>query len=321
MSPDKNPEYDLPVFQYEKQQAKYYRRAEKLQDAVDGAPDPEAFIHGQTHDLIAKVDKANPFMNESVVMSGYGITNTYVDGERVDEDEGTELTELWGVHQGVTFVLDETRQPVKWRVMQMIGTYQEVVEDEDGDPIIKASWAHMDMDATVTPAAEIESAFTDRRSMNVVTLGERLQRAEDYSAAMKRLLNDPAFQSLSHKRQQALLLERAEAADNDTQLRDVFTAISVRYCLVLGEGRKKGKFIERVNLDKRVEGVLLGLVSVETLLDHKQRIRRRKDIILKAAGLCLVLDPNEETREEYELKDHQPMYIPLVKVKNLALRD
>src|SRR5690606_14828778 len=58
-------------------------------------------------------------------------------------------------------------------------------------------------------------------------------------------------------------------------------------------------------------GKCLGFGSVEQLGLQDKAIRRSSDMLSSQAGLCLIMDPDEGTRETLALGDKQVVYIPL----------
>jgi hypothetical protein len=165
---------------------------------------------------------------------------------------------------------------------------------------------------------EVDGAFGEYPGAKAVK--KNIRKAEEFSAEIRTMLFSAEFQKLSAKKQKALLAARVEEADSATKLRDIGARIGAEYGLVVGEATKKGTAINRIDFTEPVDGIMLGVVSIESIAAMRKKIKKASDIILKAGGLCLAIDPSMRIREEHGLDVTQLVYIPVVEISGLADR-
>jgi hypothetical protein len=159
-------------------------------------------------------------------------------------------------------------------------------------------------DATVLPIAEVERVYLEGM-FNVVSKG-----SEDLMAVYEA----PTFLSLEGQEQKDALwhfMKKVEQKANALhQLVDVPVRIVSDQVYVLMPGKDAHyEQIEMNGVDFSGEAKGLGILELRQL--PEQRITSRKDCVDPYAGLCIIVEPSQETIAGLQLCEYQRLWVPV----------
>jgi hypothetical protein len=139
-------------------------------------------------------------------------------------------------------------------------------------------------------------------------LDESIKSVKASSLTLTALLRSTAFRRINHQEQSREVAAFIEQAERDANLRGAEISAKVQYGYVSELGQYQYLFTVDVQ-DLVIGGVCLGVDTLESFT-LVQAIRKDANLIDKYAGICLILDPNADTRQRLNLKVEQVLYLP-----------
>ncbi|MBA3758489.1 hypothetical protein H0X10_02565 [Candidatus Saccharibacteria bacterium] len=285
-----------------------FQHARTLQDALHET-DNNSDATELRAEFIPVINEHYPYFQQSVYISGAGIFPA-------TDEEGSIVSEEWGysegcfgIHQGFVVLDVAPEGSYDYHVMQKIFV-QEIhsaslatVETE------QRIYKYFDLNSQVIPSIEMESILS---SYELQDDDPKLQLAmiNEYSKRFTRLLRSTEFRRLKHRQQKRVV---------DDILVGVNQQVGVRDLKFMGEpeygyapfmyGTQRG-FVALGLEEIIVGGSCLGIDSIESAFLRTKAIRKDNDMADKDAGLCMIVDPDYETRKSLYLTDCQVLYIP-----------
>jgi len=260
--------------------------------------------------VIRELDSMCPYLNQWVYFTGRGIFPKRDENGIVIEDVGGQSHGMLGISQGVE-VLRVTMQQGEEQYVVM---HQFMVDGTNTRPHIteatkSAVLCFVEPGSSILPVAQIDEIYNSEPEQKYEE--DVLQGVFSSSWQFSQLLRSKNFRRWTHKRQLETVSSFIEAAENIVQLRGKELLIDATYCYL---PVIKDNFIERELLlldDALIGGVCLGLESLERPALNKVPIRKIADITDKEAGLCMVIDPDFEIRQRFELNKDQLLFVPI----------
>lgn len=261
-------------------------------------------------EIINELNGFYPYIGQAVFMSGVGMHPVQ------DEETGRLTDEIWehrfaqgGIHHG--FYIDDYAEAdtMERQIMHQL-TIGEISEKIGKTLFQKQVLVSLfNLDSMVLPVNDIDRAFGIEDQVPDYEFEKRLDLMMGYSKKLTKIYKSTSFRRMNHEQQISLVREFLSEADRKTKLRDISVMVTAEYAYVplLTSGWQLIQFpVEELD----ISGTCIGLESTESVTMKEKAIRKDSDLIDKKAGLCLVIDPDDETREELRLRPDSILYLP-----------
>lgn len=257
---------------------------------------------------VTQIDELFPYFGRQVYMSGYGLHLT------LDEVTNLPSSENWqyidhceGTHNGFVVIpsIDSTGKTY-FQVMQqvLIGGQAKMLSNTVLQKLVYSEFLNLDSSCIVV--GEFNKLFYVDN--DAIELNEQLKSVSDSSKALELLLSSTSFRRMKRKRQEQEVTAIVERTEQHSKLRGAKLSALVEYGYI-NHGVKKIE-IEQLAMNSIIGGVCLGLESLDNLTLKNRAIRRDENLIDRGSGICLMLDPNTETRQELKIDDKKLLYLP-----------
>ncbi len=286
-----------------------YERLHLLQKVIDQAVDAdEDELFRFIDENLAEVNALYPYEGDHIMARGEGIfPQLDVEGNIIGQQRDNDNEGYFGTDMGFV-VTESTEKPqIMHKVLITVARHQPVDVVENVHRIFhlydpdKSSILHMrEMEESLGSAWLDEEQDTDNS----------LETMDNYSKEFIRLIGSTAFRRKKYEQQLKQIDDLLLQADIDTKLRDMEVTVTGNYGYAPHLSSERLEFSLLQLEDIEVTGTCLGLGTVETSALQSKAIRNNKDLLDKQAGLCLVVDPDEATREILKIAEGQILYIP-----------
>lgn len=267
-------------------------------------------LEALTEQAIREMDEAFPYINSAVLISGNRIRPVLDDVTKEPiSEEFTYGPGTLAKHLGFTVLSIEADDNTKQlRVMHVVfESYRESRLYSTVHQTLRY-YEYFDLDSVLIVPDELNRLFYGS-SEEEHDFEAQMSIVWDQSLEVNRILCSRSFRRLDISSQRKLL---------DELVAETESLVSIRGTEILAEGdygyanvlRKSMEIIPFNIGNVVIGGTCLGIESIESLTLRSRPIRKPSDLIDRYAGLCLVLDPNEETRHGLNLPEDQVFYLP-----------
>lgn len=306
---------------HEAQQTEYWRsNLDDIQSRLSDTNDAHQIQQIREEELPELLEEF-PYVGEAVFVMGPGVVPIINEEHQIVGQQWTENNETLGLHYGfdiVSMAVNGISSAVEHRVTHKIfisgGEYMsglDVVERQF------QVFAHQDCQKSAfLPLDKVNSLFYvfNDETIEKNPIGSRIDSLNNYSKQFIQMLGSTAFRRFTRQKQKRSVDEFLGTVEADLQLRQLEVDLEPSYVYVPYLTEMQGKpvrgFIPILTDKTIISGECLGVDSIETGRLHQKAIRSDQDLADKTAGLCLVVDPDPDTRAYYQLNANQTMYIP-----------
>jgi hypothetical protein len=301
--------YDNPEINQEQSMAFIaYQHARSWQTVFDELTD-----HSQAANLrkqaISELDAMFPYKGERVYMSGNGKYLT------LDPATNIPVKESWQyikgcecLHNGFAVLeTNESGSAVSYHVMQQVYTGFRRGKISDNVYQTLQFFDYFDLDSSCLVAKELDDIFYETDES--LTIDDQIGVVHSRSHLLDALIQSTAFRRMNRTKQQNQVANLISQAEQDVKIRGTSLLAEAEY----GYINFLGNYVHILPVDIRdsvIGGVCLGLESLESLALREKAIRRNANLVDKKAGICLVLDPDPDTRQGLLLEPEQLLYVP-----------
>lgn len=285
-----------------------FDRARMLQEALN-----ETQIHADAlalgSEFIPVIDGNFPYLFQKVHISGRGIFPV-TDEQGIIDSESWGLSEgSFGTHHGFVVLDIAPEGSYDFRVMQKI-LVQETLEYafttlETRHRIFN----YFELDSQILPHNEMESILSSHDSREEDSQNQ-LEIIDGFSKDFNKILRSTEFRRLKHRQQRRLVDDMLVSVNKYISIRDLQFMGEPEYGYAPFSGGSQRGFVALTLGDILIGGSCLGVDSIESALLASKAIRSDKDMADKYAGLCMVVDPDTDTRQALQLAESQVLYIP-----------
>lgn len=288
----------------------FYERVQFWQQQINQAnQDKKESLNTICHSAIRELDAICPYYDKYVFVRGTGLYPQFdPDGTPVSEEFVDSEGQI-GLHQGVDILTyeqdDQQRHALihKLQINQLqAGTLPNTILDT------RDVFAAFSMRSELMPIDEIEDAFISDTALDGEARGRILN---DYSRKLSSLFCSTAFRRLDRGRQIQKVERFISEAEAKVGIREKQFIGNPQYIYLPVANNETWAMVPWQSTDQVIEGTCLGLGTIEIGLLSGHAVRRDADLLDKHAGLCLIVQPTEETVSELKLQKQQPIYIPL----------
>jgi hypothetical protein len=275
---------------------------EQLDDPLRGHE-----ISGQG--VMDALDAMYPYRGEQVMVSGSGFHPIVDENGLWMDDEWGHRSGVEGLHEGF-FVSDiEEGDTVKRQIMHQIVTDGFIYRVGQTMRRREVVYSRFDLDALVLPINEMETVLGINDQAETAGLEERWAGLMAHSKELVRVYKSTAFRRLNHSKQIEKISSIIHEADKMANLRDKEVALTADYLFV--PNMNSIWTLRAPTIGKIVaSGLCIGIESIESLSMTYKRVCRDRDLVNKYAGACLVIDPDDETRDHLDLEPENILYVP-----------
>lgn len=286
-----------------------FEHARSLQASVNNAKSAEE-LKSLYKDNISEIDRKFPYFKHPVYISGRGLF-PYSNEEGEVQGEGWGYSNgISGIHEGFEIVetIDEENQP-DHAVVQRIYVGEFTYRALRTVSTTRNVYHFYDLDSQLFPLVEMEGIMGSHE-LSEYTPEECLNTIAWLSNDFVNLLRSTEFRRLKHKQQKRVFDEVLMTIDQHTKTRGLTFTGEPSFAYVPSFSEKHRFFMPLLLDDFVISGQCLGLDSLETAPLRNKALRKDKDMASKYAGLCIVIDPDTDTRQGLQLTDNQVLYIP-----------
>ncbi len=285
----------------------FYDSVVEFQHLLDTTP-PDDLTTELRSDIISELNEICPFAGEKVYFNGVAVLPAF-DTKGKWEADGTMRTTAMGSHNGVAIVPDPENPK---RPILMHQAHLKSVPSARGLTLINTAsyMAYFDMNSSITLVDELESAFISDESGVPCPASNWDSVLDAYTQDVDHLLRSTPFRRKNRPAQLRILGALVKAAEQETGLQHMPMRLLAGYgYTMLNQGKQKSLIpLSLGHLD--VEGACLGFLSIDYLQLRSKAIRKNADRPDELAGICLVIDPSKDTREDLDLASDAMLYIP-----------
>lgn len=290
----------FPVSKEKWRESLTFDLAQRWQDKIDSAADYELKVDYSVQAL-NDLSITFPYVGYEVYICGRGlhaVADRYSQKKFLD-DNWDPSTTSYGVHQGFV-ALPQGGKRIEIAQKVLIEHIAYMVGGKSKELNI---YTYHDLESKMLVADEIDEIYEGDQD---VPVAQKLKAAYRSSQQLKVLLATNEFLELNQEGQLQQLDLLVAQAEEETGLRDMSLVIDGLFCY--STGIKEGyHLITGIDISKQViSGTCLGVEAIENLL--LQYMTLAKD----SHGICLVIDPDEETRLKLGLKGQQLLYVPVI---------
>jgi hypothetical protein len=265
----------------------------------------------------SELEQLCPYYSAAVFISGLGlipdikkIENNEIYEVKYDYSEG-----LFGNHLGVDVSFVEDKRGHHWgqiKHMILMGSMM-----HRASPFVsetKNIFALFDLDAEILSLDAVEDAYP-QANYNLVSWwsdSEIDDIAQSNSKEVLSLVRSTKFRRATQVKQVDLLQEKVYKANTELPAHGADIFATAQYAVAPTITDNQTLSLVSFDMSEHVlHGEYLGFGSLDCMLAMRKAIRSDKDLFSKYAGLCLVVDPYEETRQSLSLKADQVLYVPI----------
>jgi len=164
------------------------------------------------------------------------------------------------------------------------------------------------LDSTCLVVRELDEIFHE--DDNSIDFNDQMDTLVKSSIALRSLIHSTKFRRMKKEQQKKQVDNIINTTELATRLRGSTLLAEAEYAYI-------NIFDKNINLLPMnirglvIGGVCLGMESIEGLRLRRKAIRNNADLIDGDAGICLVLDPNEETKQGLNMGDQHALYLPI----------
>lgn len=291
-----------------------YEKARYYQSVLDSGEVAGSEYIELAHHIIEELDHLYPYNGEPVYMSGQAFI-PFTDEEGNVRGEGFAAIEgCAGFHQGFNTINweDEDGKTVTRIVHQVL-----VGERRDTTYITAPKQSRLlyffELESAVFSMEELEETMLSNQS-SVQEENNSHDIVESYSKRFVDLLLSTKFRRMPHRQQKRLVDDFMIEAEDAAKVRDMQVIAEPLYAytpFVTSGDTGVTRHYMPLNLSSVVvSGTCVALDALVTAELKAHPIRRNADAVFLRDGLCLVVDPDEDTRQGLNLAPDQVLYIP-----------
>jgi hypothetical protein len=295
----------------------FYEKAWLAQKVLEVMKDP-ADVQKWATTVEVQLARAYPYHQQEVLASGYGVIPTKEDDKFVKQDRIGYAEDIRGVHVGfkIMQVCDTDDIDRFYLFHAVVATSQQEIDQE------VATLRHytlplyyLNLGSTVIPLAEMESVYHDSKNN---AQAQEISALGSYSEDLVDIFQSEEFRALAQHEQQEVIDSFLLKAEQSIPVRSLPFIVETTYCYAPVISPDEFTF-RYMDLSKVViSGTCLGLDTPEASSVKYRALRSDEDFLDIDAGLCFVIDPDEDTRSGLQLNSSQVLFVPLSD-QNIAL--
>ncbi len=257
-----------------------------------------------------ELDSIFPYMGQQVYVSGNGVYPVcdVETGEVLDEIHGF-VSGQQGLHVGFFVAEINEGSTLRYQVLQQIALGQ--VKSKPCLTVDRQETisTFVDLDASVLLISDINNVYNPDSDVEDDDFHDRIERMLGMSKELTGLYKSTTFRRMRHAKQLRTVMDFLINADRETRLRNVgiMTEAEYAYTPSLSDGWRLIPLLIEKTL---IEGTIVGLDSTESVTMKAKAIRNNDDLLDKNAGLCLVIDPTEESKDVLSLSANSVVLLP-----------
>lgn len=280
----------------------------QIRDVYDEGEFTKEFADG----VIDKLNRLCPYIKKTVALSGVAMVPVFSDDGDEVIDQVWQNAISYGLHRGVIMIMDESGPVLAHQVQT--GQHQGVKE-----PTVRGSFDIYNcfiVNSNVTIISDIEDSFSPfylSQHFNYEDPQMGVGVLKFMSDEFAKMINDTGFRRLTKSKQDSLINEIIEDTVKYSSLVEQEMVIEAQYgYTTYVDPIRFEPELKPISIGQRlIIGSCLTIDMLETTDRRKDRITSDKTLVDKKAGLCLVLDLDDESREVLSLEESQALYIPV----------
>jgi hypothetical protein len=287
-----------------------FQHAYSLQEALNQCENFEQ-ASSLAYEHIPVLNDLFPYLHHQVLISGEGVMPLIDENNMMEAEAWLKDQQANGIHVGFGLIdIDRRPDNYDFRLMQRILIGQSHNQPFASVEIRQWVYKHFDLHSQIIPNVELESVLSSSEYKTVFDV-HPLQAAFKYSEEFVKLVRSTTFRRLNRGQQRRVADDLIYQANQRAVLRDFGVSADLEYGYIAIREKNTTSYLP-LNLEKVViSGKCLGLESLESQNLGVDAIRRDKDLLAKDAGLCMVIEPDNSTRQGLNLELGQLMYLPL----------
>lgn len=261
--------------------------------------------------MLADLDSICPFYGEEVFMNGQAVVAEVDEDDEYIGDEviNTKGNAISGVHSGMAIIEDPENNKRYLFVHQLQLPHE---PETLGRTRVRFTQdiAYFNMNTSITFLNDLEEALAgDREDSGINEDWQNLLMSNEKN--IQKVVCSTKFRRMNKKAQQIGLEALLIKTEKETGLVDSKVTILAGYGYVqLNETTDRQLDIFEIG-NEDVHGSCLGFFSLDLLKTSISAIRTNRDRPDILAGLCMIIDPDLETRQALDLEHKQTILIPL----------
>lgn len=295
------------------QQEIFHEKIYLNQLLIDELDAKDEFTNEIAQEISKDLDQCCPYFLQPVLISGRALVPV------IDQEQMKIVGEEWsevaveGIHEGVDVIEIEE------------GGYMLAQRAKLGDIFIKHGrtcagmvglYGYFTNEANITPILEIENNFNpyylSSNHSDDDSRMESFQLLSEKSARLVKLLGTSRFLRLGKARQHRLIDDFVVETSQQVSVAEYQVAVAAEYGYVTELTEDNRLALGKVALEGRpVYGICVAIDSLERICLQKEKIKSDQQLLDREAGLCLVIDPDNDSRNDLELNETQVLYVPL----------
>lgn len=294
------------------QQELFHSQLDFCQELIDAMQATKEVSQEFGNTIIAELDSNCPYMDSGVLISGNALVPDV-------DDEGNKIGDIWtdvikeGIHEGVEFVGNEDGRLMIAQRVRINSVSVRIGRTCHGSLPL---FAYFDNKANITPLLEIENSFDpyylSEHIYDESTAMEGFDILHERSAGFVRLLSGTRFRRLGRVRQSQEIDNFIDETSKEAGIADYPVSLCAEYGYITELNLENSVVINQINLDDAViSGLCLAIDSLERVRQPYKKIKKDDELVDKNAGLCLIIDPDRESRDRLPLTESQVIYVPV----------
>lgn len=298
--PEKNPGPEINADDYfVYRMTEYENRLNALAEAGSPIPDKNA--------IIKELDELCPYLGKEVLFSGSGIFSRQKENGEIVDSYDTRKG-MVGISRGINIYRVKRENEEKWKVFHQISLGKKNTTTAITHPVEEQFFCYLEADSEIIPSDSLKEIFNDPEKANEAS-PESLSILRDISLEIAKTVSSEWFRQLPGASQQEQIQAMVEVAETHAYLRNRDILISGSHCY--SPFIKDGDLVQDCLDISRlitVRGTCLGFESLGT---GNQGIEGVHDVPHEDSGLCLVVDPCDESREALAIRQDRLLFVPL----------
>lgn len=289
--------------------AECYVRARHYQEQLDLFSGPLEERQEMGNQFVGDLDAIYPLNGDTVWATGNALVPlTDEEGTVVGEDFAQ--TEGFGIHMGFN--------TISWQadngVIEMKLMHQVLVGQNQTSQLQTVSqrnqfYKFFDLESSVFSIDELEGMLHKAPEISEGHQ-DQLEIIGSYSKQMEGMLRSTGFRRSSWRRQREMVGTLIDSATETTKIRDLRVMAEPEYAIAPISLANRRHFIPLYIGRQLLTGTCLGVDAPVMMQLRSKAIRRDADNPFLHQGFCLVVDPDEDVREQLRLSPTQVLYIP-----------
>ncbi len=305
---------DIPEIDHSQESAKelFHEKLRLNQILLRDVYDEDEFTDDFANSVIDELDSSCPYINKSVAMMGVAYVPEFNEEYSTIIGQSRQETVSYGLHLGVAIIMEDDGPVLTHQVKtDQINGFQQ--------PTFKNTIDIFNcfiVNSSVTVISDIEDSF------NPFYLSEYFDFEDPQSGLIilkflsdefAKMVNDTKFRRLTKSKQDNLIEQFIYESVIHSCLIEQEMSIKAQYgYTTFVDPIKFEPELKPISIGQRlIVGSCLTIDMLETTELRKNRITSDKSLIDKKAGLCLVLDLDDESKELLLLEEGQPLYLPV----------